>query len=215
MTLAREQRPDAITLDVLMPQMDGWAVLSALKADPDLRAIPVVIITMLNDRAIALSLGADAFLSKPIDWAQLSVVLKQRSRHDAMPTAPILVVDDDPDMRDMTRRMLERMGITVHEAADGAEALAWLTINPRPSIILLDLMMPVMDGFEVLDRLRKNDLWSAIPVLVATSKEFSADELAQLKRSTEKVISKGATIGVDLRTAIRDTLRRTQIVVDG
>jgi CheY-like chemotaxis protein len=76
-------------------------------------------------------------------------------------------------------------------------------------------MMPVMDGFEVLDRLRKNDLWSAIPVLVTTSKEFSADELAQLKRSTEKVISKGATIGVDLRTAIRDTLRRTQIVVDG
>jgi CheY-like chemotaxis protein len=215
MALAREQRPDAITLDVMMPQMDGWAVLSALKADPDLRAIPVVIVTMLNDRAIALSLGADAFLSKPIDWAQLSTVLKQCSRHDAMATAPILVVDDDPDMRDMTRRMLERMGITVHEAADGAEALAWLTVNPRPSIILLDLMMPVMDGFEVLDRLRKNDLWSGIPVLVATSKEFSADELAQLKRSTEKVISKGATIGVDLRTAIRDTLRRTQVVVDG
>jgi signal transduction histidine kinase/DNA-binding response OmpR family regulator len=215
MTLAREQRPDAITLDVMMPQMDGWAVLSALRADPDLRAIPVVIITMLNDRAIALSLGADAFLSKPIDWAQLSTVLKQCSRHDAMPTAPILVVDDDPDMRDMTRRMLERMGITVHEAADRAEALAWLTVNPRPSIILLDLMMPVIDGFEVLDRLRKSDLWSGIPVLVATSKEFSADELAQLKRSTEKVISKGATIGVDLRTAIRDTLRRTQVVVDG
>jgi CheY-like chemotaxis protein len=215
MALAREQLPDAITLDVMMPQMDGWTVLSTLKADPDLRTIPVIIVTMLNDRAIALSLGADAFLSKPIDWAQLSAVLKRCSRHDPVPSAPILVVDDDPDMRDMTRRMLERMGIAVHEAADGVQALDWLTANPRPAIILLDLMMPVMDGFEVLDRLKQNDQWSGIPVVVATCKEFSADELAQLTRSTEKVISKGATIGVDLRIAIRDTLRRTQAVVEG
>ena len=215
LTLAREELPDAITLDVMMPQMDGWAVLSALKADPGLRHVPVVIVTMLNDRAIALSLGAEAFLSKPIDWAQLSAVLKQCSRHEQVSAAPVLVVDDDPNMRDMMRRMLERMGIVMHEAADGAEALAWLAANPLPSIILLDLMMPVMDGFEVLDRLRQNDEWSCIPVLVATCKEFSADELAQLRRSTEKVISKGATIGVDLRTAIRDTLRRTHAVVDG
>jgi signal transduction histidine kinase/CheY-like chemotaxis protein len=213
MTLAHEQRPDAITLDVMMPQMDGWTVLSALKADAELRDIPVVIVTMLNDRAIALSLGAAAFLSKPIDWAQLSAVLKQCARHDAVMAAPILVVDDDPEMRDMTRRMLERMGITVHEAADGAEALAWLEVNPRPSIILLDLMMPVVDGFEVLERLQQSDQWAGIPVLVATAKEFSADELAQLKRSTEKVISKGATLGVDLCTAIRDTLQRTQAAV--
>jgi len=212
MTLAREQRPDAITLDVMMPQMDGWTVLSSLKADAELRDIPVVIVTMLNDRAIALSLGADAFLSKPIDWAQLSAVLKQCSRHHA---ESILVVDDDPEMRDMTRRMLERMGITVHEAADGAAALAWLEANPRPSIILLDLMMPEVDGFEVLDRLRQSDEWSNIPVLVATAKAFSADELAQLQRSTEKIISKGATLGVDLRTAIREMLQRTQAIVGG
>jgi signal transduction histidine kinase/CheY-like chemotaxis protein len=215
MTLAREQLPDAITLDVMMPQMDGWTVLSALKADADLRGIPVIIVTMLNDRAIALSLGADAFLSKPIDWAQLSAVLKQCARHDAITAAPILVVDDDPEMREMTRRMLERMGIAVHEAADGAEALAWLEANPRPSLILLDLMMPVVDGFEVLDRLRGSDQWSDIPVLIATAKEFSADELAQLQRSTERVISKGATMGIDLRTAIRDTLSRTRAGVSG
>ncbi len=213
MTLAREQRPDAITLDVMMPQMDGWTVLSSLKGDAALRDIPVIIVTMLNDRAIALSLGAEAFLSKPIDWAQLSAVLKQFARHDAATAAPILVVDDDPEMRDMTRRMLERMGIAVHEAADGAEALAWLEANPRPSLILLDLMMPVVDGFEVLERLKQNDRWSDIPVLVATSKDFNADELAQLQRCTERVISKGATMGVDLCTAIRDTLKRTQAAV--
>jgi CheY-like chemotaxis protein len=213
MTLAREQHPDAVTLDVMMPQMDGWTVLSSLKGDAALRDIPVIIVTMLNDRAIALSLGAEAFLSKPIDWAQLSAVLKQFARHDAATAAPILVVDDDPEMRDMTRRMLERMGIAVHEAADGAEALAWLEANPRPSLILLDLMMPVVDGFEVLERLKQNDRWSDIPVLVATSKDFNADELAQLQRCTERVISKGATMGVDLCTAIRDTLKRTQAAV--
>jgi signal transduction histidine kinase/CheY-like chemotaxis protein len=215
MTLAREQQPDAITLDVMMPQMDGWTVLSSLKADAQTRDIPVVIVTMLNDRAIALSLGADAFLSKPIDWAQLSAVLKQCSRDHVMTAAPVLVVDDDPEMRDIARRMLERMGIDVHEAGDGAEALAWLEVNPPPSIILLDLMMPVLDGFEVLDRLRQNDQWTNIPVLVATSKDFTADELAQLQHSTEKVIAKGATMGVDLCTAIRDTLKRTRTEVVG
>jgi CheY-like chemotaxis protein len=215
MTQAHEQHPDAITLDVMMPQMDGWSVLSSLKADPDTRDIPVVIVTMLNDRAIALSLGADAFLSKPIDWAQLSAVLKQCRRHHAMTAAPILVVDDDREMRDIARRMLERMGIGVHEATDGAEALAWLEVNPPPSIILLDLMMPVLDGFEVLDRLRQNDQWASIPVLVATAKDFTADELAQLQRCTEKVIAKGATMGVDLCTAIRDTLKRTRAEVVG
>jgi len=215
MTLARDQHPDAVTLDVMMPQMDGWTVLSSLKAEADTRDIPVVIVTMLNDRAIALSLGADAFLSKPIDWAQLSAVLKQFAQHDAIAGAPILVVDDDPEMRDMTRRMLERMGIEVHEAADGAEALAWLEANPLPSIILLDLIMPVVDGFEVLDRLQQNDQWSDIPVLVATAKDFSADELAQLERCTEKVIAKGETLGVDLCTAIRDTLKRSSAEVGG
>ena len=215
MTLAREQHPDAITLDVMMPQMDGWTVLSSLKADAETRDIAVVIVTMLNDRAIALSLGADAFLSKPIDWAQLSAVLKQCSRDHAMTTAPILVVDDDPEMRDMTRRMLERMGIEVHEAAGGAEALAWLETNPRPSIILLDLIMPVVDGFEVLERLQQSNQWADIPVLVATAKDFTADELAQLERCTEKVIAKGETLGVDLCTAIRDTLKRTSTEVGG
>jgi len=110
MTLAREQQPDAITLDVMMPQMDGWTVLSSLKADAQTRDIPVVIVTMLNDRAIALSLGADAFLSKPIDWAQLSAVLKQCSRHHAMSAAPVLVVDDDPEMRDIARGWRRRGG---------------------------------------------------------------------------------------------------------
>ena len=126
---AREAHPDAITLDVMMPQMDGWSVLSTLKADPDLADIPVTIVTMLNDRAIAFSLGASGFLTKPIDWGQLNAILRRHT--DLGVTAPVLVVDDDPEMRRMARQMLERMGMQVAEAENGAAGLAWLAANPR------------------------------------------------------------------------------------
>jgi signal transduction histidine kinase/DNA-binding response OmpR family regulator len=205
LTMAREFRPDAITLDVMMPQMDGWSVLSALKADPALGDIPVTIITMLNDRAIALSLGAAGFLTKPIDWQRLNAMLRQFSRKTI--DGSVLVIDDDPEIRTLTRQMLERIGMTVGEAVNGAEGLAWLAANQAPSIILLDLMMPVMDGFEFLDRLQQNDRWSGIPVVVVTAMDLGAEELDLLQNATRKVIAKGATTGVDVRTAIREVLR--------
>jgi CheY-like chemotaxis protein len=103
--------------------------------------------------------------------------------------------------------MLERTGMTMGEAANGAEGLAWLEANPLPSIILLDLMMPVMDGFEFLDRLQQNDVWSSVPVVVVTAMDLGAEELDLLQNATRKVIAKGATTGVDVRAAIRDVLR--------
>ena len=205
LALAREKRPDAITLDVMMPQMDGWSVLTALKADPDLCGIPVTIVTMLNDRAIALSLGASGFLTKPIDWGRLNVILRQHT--DLPVSAPVLVIDDDPEVRQMTRQMLERMGMQVSEAENGATGLSWLAANPPPAVILLDLMMPVMDGFEFLERLRANAAWSALPVLVVTAMDLSSADLEQLQGLTRKVIAKGATTGTDLRAAIRNVLR--------
>jgi signal transduction histidine kinase/CheY-like chemotaxis protein len=205
LTMAREFRPDAITLDVMMPQMDGWSVLSALKSDPALSDIPVTMITMLNDRAIALSLGAAGFLTKPIDWQRLNAMLRQFSHKTIEGT--VLVIDDDPEIRTLTRQMLERTGLTVGEAVNGAEGLAWLAANPLPAIILLDLMMPVMDGFEFLDRMQQNDLWSGIPVVVVTAMDLGAEELDLLQNATRKVIAKGATTGVDIRAAIREVLR--------
>jgi CheY-like chemotaxis protein len=202
--MAREFRPDAITLDVLMPQMDGWSVLAAFKADPELCDIPITIVTMLNDRAIALSLGASGFLSKPIDWNRLSAILRQHSRKTV--DGSVLVVDDDPEMRAMTRQMLERMGMGVAEAEHGEDALGWLDTNPAPSIMLLDLMMPVMDGFEVLERLRRDERWHALPVVVVTAMDLTAEDLDLLHSVTRKVIAKGASTGVDLRAAIRDIL---------
>src|SRR5262249_47236034 len=149
LALARQELPDAITLDVMMPQMDGWSVLTALKADPDLKDIPVTIVTLLNDRAIAFSLGASAFLTKPIAWDRLNATLQDYRLNKA--SGPILVVDDDPQIREMTRLMLARTGMSIAEAENGVLALQWLESHPAPSIILLDLMMPEMDGFEFLE----------------------------------------------------------------
>ena len=205
LAITRRERPDAITLDVMMPQMDGWSVLTSLKADPALSHIPVIMLTMLHEQAIALSLGASGYITKPVDWNQLSAMLKRHSRHGA--DIRVLVVDDDPEMRRMTRRMLERMGLEIGEAADGQQALAWLESNPAPSIILLDLMMPVMDGFEFLDRIRNSEQWSALPVLVVTAKALDAKEIEYLHSSTQRVIEKGATTGTDLRAAIREVLK--------
>jgi signal transduction histidine kinase/DNA-binding response OmpR family regulator len=205
LAIAREAHPDAITLDVMMPQMDGWSVLTALKADPELCDIPVTMVTMLNDRAIALSLGADGFLTKPIDWGRLSATLRHYSHPDVK--GPVLVVDDDPEMRRMARQMVERVGMTAAEAGNGEEGLAWLAANPTPAIILLDLMMPVMDGFEFLDRMRARDEWREIPVLVITAMDLSAEDMELLQGVTRKVIAKSASTGSDLRAAIRGVLR--------
>jgi signal transduction histidine kinase/CheY-like chemotaxis protein len=203
LTIAREKRPDAITLDVMMPQMDGWSVLTTLKADAELSAIPVIMLTMLNEKAIALSLGASGYLTKPIDWPQLSAILRRLGGSES---GSVLVIDDDAETRNMTRRMLERMGLTVSEAGNGEEGLAALAAGSLPSAILLDLMMPVMDGFEFLDRLRQNEQWRTLPVLVVTAKTLDAKEMETLRRMTQKVIEKGASSGVDLRAALRDVL---------
>jgi signal transduction histidine kinase/DNA-binding response OmpR family regulator/HAMP domain-containing protein len=202
---AREMNPDAITLDVMMPQMDGWSVLAALKADPKLCDIPVVIVTILNDRAIAFSLGASGFLTKPIDWGRLNVTLRQHIGGTV--SGPVLVIDDDPEMRRMTRQVLTRMGLQTEEAENGAVGLEWLSSHPPPAIILLDLMMPIMDGFEFLERVRTHAEWSKIPVVVVTAMDLSETELDQLQGLTRRVITKGTATGVDLRAAIRDIFR--------
>ena len=149
LNLARTIRPDAITLDVIMPKTDGWEVLSALKADPDLCDIPVVMVTVVPDRGIGLSLGAVDVLTKPVDRARLTALMHRLLRREG----PVLLVEDDADTRDMMRHTIEKMGLPVAEAANGRAALSWLGDNPPPAMILLDLMMPEMDGFGFLDAL--------------------------------------------------------------
>jgi CheY-like chemotaxis protein len=186
---ARELEPQLITLDVLMPGKDGWAVLRELKADPQLRDIPVVMISMLDGSEMGFALGATDYLSKPIDRDHLRAVLL---RHGVAPASGrVLVVDDDAKMREIVRAILEKEDCKVVEASDGKEALDRLH-EDLPDLIILDLMMPVMDGFEFIHELRQIEAWRGIPVVVATAKDLSAKEREALSGSVEAVIQKNA-----------------------
>jgi CheY-like chemotaxis protein len=155
---------DAITLDVMMPGMDGWAVLSALKADPDVADIPVIMLTIVDDKNLGYALGASDYLTKPIDRERLVAVLKKLRRD-----LPVLVIDDDATLRQLLRRLLEHEGFTVVEAENGRVALERLR-DVSPSVVLLDLMMPEMDGFEFVAEFRRHQDWRAIPIVVVTAR---------------------------------------------
>jgi signal transduction histidine kinase/DNA-binding response OmpR family regulator len=204
LNLARTLRPDAITLDVMMPKPDGWDVLSALKADAELRDIPVIIVTILSDRGIGLSLGAVDVLTKPVDRARLTALIHSLLSRDG----PVLVVDDDATARDMIRQTIEKMGLAAAEVVDGRRALSWLDAHPKPAMILLDLIMPDMDGFEVLDALAGRADWRDIPVVVLTAKELTAAERDRLQRQAQKVIAKGGASRLDIAAAIAQAMRR-------
>jgi CheY-like chemotaxis protein len=204
LTLARTIRPDAITLDVIMPKPDGWEVLSALKADATLRDIPVIIVTVLSDRGIGLSLGAVDVLTKPVDRARLIALIHSLMRRDG----PVLVVEDDAGAREMIRQTIEKMGLPVAEAVDGRQALAWLGQHATPAMILLDLIMPEMDGFDVLDALAAHPQWREIPVIVITAKQLTTAERERLLRQAQKVIAKGTASRLDIAAAISTAVRR-------
>jgi signal transduction histidine kinase/DNA-binding response OmpR family regulator len=201
LALAREWHPDVITLDVLMPRMDGWAVLTAIKSDAELAAIPVVIVTVLADRGIAVSLGAAEFLTKPVDRARLAATIRQNVHG----TGVVLVVDDEPESRRIARRHLEKLGWEVDEAEEGTDALHWLSQNPRPAMILLDLLMPGMNGFTFLEELAKRAEWRLVPVVILTAMPLGAAERELLAGRTREVIAKGAD---DLAAVLRRILVR-------
>jgi CheY-like chemotaxis protein len=188
--LARELRPLAITLDLVMPGMDGWAVLTALKADPELADIPVVLFTgMAGEGSEAFRRGASGFMTKPIDPDRLAAVLK---RYCAGPDARrVLVVDDDPDQRQRLRGLLERAGLDVDEAGDGREALTRLD-EGWPALILLDLLMPEMDGFTFLAELQRRGEGRSVPVVVLTAKDLTAEDHRRLAGPIGKILRKGS-----------------------
>ena len=185
---ARELRPDIITLDVMMPGMDGWAVLTALKEDPALAGIPVVMVSVLDERNLGFSLGATDYLTKPIDRDRLREILARFA--DGGAPATVLVVEDDPGTRETLRRTLEKEGWTSRGAEHGRAALAEIE-NARPSLILLDLMMPEMDGFEFLEVLRERPGGAGIPVVVLTAMDLTEEDRARLNGGVERVLSKG------------------------
>ncbi len=185
--LAKQLRPRLITLDVMMPSMDGWSVLTALKADPATHDIPVVMVSIIEDRQLGFTLGAADYLTKPVDRARLADILARQVPHDTRRLA--LVVDDLRDNRAMLRATLEREGWEVVEAEDGQVALETFAKH-QPALILLDLMMPVMDGFEFLRALRAREDGREVPVVVVTAKELTDDERAYLRACVENIVQK-------------------------
>ncbi len=186
---ARQLRPSLITLDVLMPGVDGWSVLKELKADPELAAIPVMMVTILDEKNKGFQLGASDYMTKPVDRQRLSAMLA-KYRDDSV-AGTVLVVEDDPDTRRLLVRILANENWQVREAENGKLGLESVE-ELRPDLILLDLMMPEMDGFEFLAALRARPEWAGLPVVVVTAAELSEEDRRRLNGGVEQVIRKAA-----------------------
>jgi len=198
---ARAARPAVITLDVMMPGMDGWEVLATLKSDPELAEIPVIMLTILDEQRIGFTLGASDYLTKPIDRSRLLAALERcgaRSTGDG-----VLLVEDDAETRTMMRRTLERAGWPVIEAENGRVALERLA-QRAPRLVLLDLMMPEMDGFDFLDALRRRPDHRTLPVIVVTAKDLTDDDRRRLNGGVQEILQKGAYGRDELLQTIAD-----------
>jgi PAS domain S-box-containing protein len=204
---ARQHHPDVITLDVVMPGLDGWAVLTALKHDPATADIPVVMLSVVDEKNLGFALGASDYLTKPIERDRLLRVLRKygRGRREGA-SRRVLVVEDDAATRAAIRRAMEREGWDVVEAEHGRAALQ-RTAERVPDLVLLDLMMPEMNGFEFLEALRERESWRAIPVVVITARELTEDDRRRLNGGVEQVVAKGGR-GLDaLAAAVREHVR--------
>ncbi len=202
--LARELQPDVITLDVMMSGLDGWAVLTELKADPALADIPVVMLTFVDNKNLGYALGASEYLTKPISRQRLLSVL-EKYRRDPQP-GPVLVVEDDPDTRKILRRLLEKEGCQVVTAENGRVALERLA-ESRPMLILLDLMMPEMDGFQFIDRVRQQENWRTIPIVVVTAKDLTKEDRVRLNGYVLEIIRKNAYPREELLAEVRELVK--------
>jgi CheY-like chemotaxis protein/anti-sigma regulatory factor (Ser/Thr protein kinase) len=201
--IAVAERPDAILLDVLMPGLDGWETLRVLKERPETRNIPVIILSVVDNRAFGLSLGAFDYLVKPVE---ISTLLDSLSRTGVLASrGHLLVVDDDADVRELLTRELVSAGYRVQSAAGGSEALDAME-RERPSAVLLDLMMKPPDGFEVLCRMREDPALREIPVVIVTAKELTAKDQAILSGSAQRVIRKA----VDPSRLVAEVLRAVE-----
>jgi CheY-like chemotaxis protein len=197
--LAKRENPAVITLDVELPGSDGWQVLKAFKADPDLAHIPIILCTIVDDKNRGHALGASEFLVKPINRAELVTVV---GKFASMERCHALLVEDDPASREMMVRTIAKSGCQVTEANNGLAALEALS-RIRPSVIILDLMMPGMDGFEFLDKLQSREEDRNIPVVVLTARELSDEDRRRLDGKAKYVVEKTSLKFSELAQEIR------------
>jgi CheY-like chemotaxis protein len=189
-----------------MPGMDGWAVLSELRSDPGTAAIPVIVVSIIDQRPMAIELGAFEYVTKPIHPERLLGLLGRALI--GPPTHPILIVDDNPDDRDLISTILSSAGYNVALAAGGSEAVQWLGQHPA-RLVMLDLMMPKVSGFDVLKSIRETH--PTLPVVVVTAKSLTREDQEILDKGLAEVISKEELAREDLLDQIRKTLTRAAV----
>ena len=203
--MAQRLKPTVITLDVMMPSMDGWVVLSALKADPATADIPVVMLTIEDDKNMGFALGAADYFTKPIDWQRLGAVLRKYRKPASNQT--VLIVEDDERTREMLRRTLQKEGWKVAEAVNGRAGLERVAAEV-PAMILLDLMMPEMDGFGFMQELRKRAECSGVPVIVITAKDLTDEDRRRLSGDVARILGKESTSREQLVAEVRQLLNK-------
>ena len=210
---AAQLAPFAITLDVMMPRKDGWQVIQELKADPNTRHIPVIMCTIVGETEYGISLGAADYLIKPILEDELVAALEQLDRKEGRHL--VLVVDDQKENRELLRRMVESQeGYEVVEATGGQEAIEMVgQINPH--VIILDLMMPDVDGFAVLEAVKSDKATRSIPIIVVTAKDLTQEERDILNRGVEALLQKGLFEQRELLADVAAALERISARADG
>ena len=202
--MAREFQPSLITLDLMMPGMDGWQVLKELKATPDLQAIPVVVVSIIASEKKGSLLGAVDFLDKPVSRETLC---RLAARTSPAGKGKILVVDDNPDVREILKTSLVEDQYELKIAANGQEALQIL-YDFTPDLIVLDLRMPTMDGWQFLEELRKEAHRIASPVVVLTAEDVTSPEVRQLGSQVQAILKKEGEFVQDLKNTVRNILER-------
>ncbi|KAB0678076.1 response regulator [Aureimonas leprariae] len=205
--MARALVPDVILLDVTMPKKDGWSVLAELKEDPALTAIPVVMITIMDEQRLGFALGASDYLLKPVEWDKLKEVM-DRFRADG--SGMVLAIDDDVDTLSRYATMIEKQGFAFVSATNGRLGLDRVR-ERKPDLILLDLNMPVMDGFDFLKELRTEPGWQDIPVVVLSSKDLTRAERSTLEGAADQILAKSEASMRELATRIREIVSRQHV----
>ena len=205
--LARESRPMLITLDIMMPDASGWWVLEKLKEDPQTAGIPVLVVTIVEDQRLVFALGASDYLGKPYDRGALIAKI-----HRLLPRLEgkrVLVVDDDAEARTMLAKILNEERAEVVLATGGDEAMSLIAQAP-PDLVLLDLMMPGMSGFEMVARLRAQPAGASIPVMIVSAKELTAEDVLTLNGHVQRFVAKGSIEPEGLTNAVRQLLGQSK-----
>ncbi len=207
---ARAERPDVITLDILMPGTSGWEVLARLKADPSTADIPVVIVSVLSDQRLGYALGASEYITKPVERERVITTLKRHLRRSEQEDAPVLLlVEDDASTRDVLQRTFEREGWMVEVADNGRDGIAKLA-EGLPAMVVLDLMMPEVDGFAFIEELRARPDWDRIPVVVLTALILSEEDRKRLNGRVQRIIRKGDVRRTEVVSEIRRLLPKEE-----